>query len=174
MKRKAMSLLLLFAAIGIRAEEIAATRDATLAFSTNLAYLTLSAVSTNPRNALIILPAEAQIAITERLSLRPALTFVYSGNSETESPSALLLAECGISFAPWRTGLHGWHLGVSPGIGYAFDSRKVAAVASVEGGYQWRLRQGLFLGVAGGGKYVWQNGSLVMPDLKVRIGWAPR
>jgi len=140
--------------------------------STNLAYLTLSAISTKPTNTFLVLPLESQISLCPRLSVNPALTFLYYHNVADLAPGAMLLGECGIGFHPGLRGLQGWSIALAPGFAYSIDSHLVGIVVSAEAGFQWILGRGLFLGLLGGGRFVHMDGTLVMPDLKFRLGWA--
>lgn len=171
MKKSVIVLLIVsLSAIGAFAEDTTASRKVVL--ETNLAYLGLSAFSTNGSNMFLVIPLEAQVMISDRISVNPSLTFLYFGNSGGISDGSMLLGECGIGYHSGREVLCGWSAGISPGLAYAFDSKLFAFVLSGELGYQWILGKGLFLGLSGGGKYIWMNGNLVIPDLKLRIGYA--
>jgi hypothetical protein len=160
MKTRALAIAI---ALGLLATGAQAA-EPSFAIASNAAYLGLSAISTNANNVFLVVPLETQIKLSDYLSLNPSLTFVYYG-------STLLLGECALAFHPEGRGLSGWNLALSPGLAYAFDSRLVGLVVSAEGGYQWVLGRGLLLGLGGGAKFIWINGQLWLPDLKLRLGY---
>jgi len=172
MRRLYALIFLCFVAGGLCAEESGYPRRPRLIVDTNLAYLALSALSTNADNLFLILPLEAQLPMNARFGLIPSLTFIYFGKAGSLSGGAMLLGECGISYRPEALGSCGWCFELSPGIAYAFDSRLAGLVVSGGIGYQWLLGKGLFLGLSGGGKYIYMEGTLLMPDLKLRLGLA--
>ena len=43
--------------------------------------------------------------------------------------------------------------------------------AAISGGYQWILNKGLVLGVMLGGRYIYIDGTMVIPDLALNLGW---
>ena len=172
MRRTLAFIFLCFVACGLCAEESGGSRKPRLIIDTNLAYLSLGALSTNADNLFLIVPLEAQLPINAWLSLLPSLTFISFGKASRLSGGAMLLGECGISYHPEALGSSGWCFELSPGIAYAFDSRLAGLVVSGEGGYQWLLGKSLFLGLSGGGKYIYLDGTLLMPDLKLRLGFA--
>jgi hypothetical protein len=170
MKRSAILFIMCLSTIGeLSAEDVADSKKA--AITTNLAYLTLSAVSTNSNNIFLIVPLEAQIMVGNRISVNPSLTFLYFGNPQNNYDGALILGECGVGYHSEKENLYGWSAGISPGLAYAFDAKLFGFVLSAEAGYQWALGNGLLLGVSGGGKYIWMDGDMVIPDLKLRIGY---
>lgn len=139
---------------------------------TNLAYLTLGALSSGPGNLFLILPLEARLPMEGRLGLVPSLTFLYFGKGPGLLGGAMLLGECGISWSLGASGPSGWSLELSPGVAYALDSRLAGLLLSGGGGYQWLLGKGLFVGLFAGARYVYMEGSLFLPDLKLRLGFA--
>lgn len=143
-----------------------------IVLTTNAAYLGLSAISINGSNTLLILPMEAQVAVHRSFSINPSLTFLYFNNTNYSNNGFLILTECGIGYHPEGEKLNGWSLGLSPGIAYAFDAKLAGFVVSVEAGYQKIFGRGFVLGISGGGKYIWMDGDMVIPDLKLRIGYA--
>jgi len=137
---------------------------------TNVAYLALSALSTSPKNTFLVLPLKSQIMVTEKISIDPSLLFVYNKNAANEEENFMVLFELGASFH-FNDGLEGWTMGLSPGVFYAFDSRLVGFAAAIKGGYQWVLGKGLVLGLMLGGRYIYIDGTLVLPDLALDLGW---
>jgi hypothetical protein len=170
MKKNILVLLMMsFATVGPFAEDVA--QPPKVALGTNLAYWGLSAISTNGSNIFLVVPLEAQVMIGGALSVNPGLTFLYYGNSTNKYGGALILGECGLGYHFGKKGLSGWSAALSPGLAYSFDSKLFGFVLSAEAGYQWIVGEGLFLGLSGGGKYIWMDGYMVMPDLKLRIGY---
>ena len=159
-----------FATVGPFAEDVA--HPPKVALGTNLAYWGLSAISTNGSNIFLVVPLEAQVMIGGTLSVNPGLTFLYYSNSTNKYGGSLILGECGVGYHFGKRSLSGWSLGLSPGLAYSFDSKLFGFVLSAEAGYQWIVGRGLFLGLSSGGKYIWMDGSMIMPDLKLRIGYA--
>ncbi len=171
MKKNILVLLMMsFATVGPFAEDVA--HPPKVALGTNLAYWGLSAISTNGSNIFLVVPLEAQVMIGGTLSVNPGLTFLYYGNSTNKYGGSLILGECGVGYHFGKRSLSGWSLGLSPGLAYSFDSKLFGFVLSAEAGYQWIVGRGLFLGLSSGGKYIWMDGSMIMPDLKLRIGYA--
>jgi hypothetical protein len=171
MKKSILVLLIMsFVATGLFAED--AAHHPKVALGTNLAYWGLSAISTNSSSIFLVVPLEAQVMIGEALSLNPGLTFLYYGNSTNKYGGSLILGECGVGYHFGKRSLSGWSVALSPGLAYSFDSKLFGLVLSGEAGYQWTIGRGLFLGLSGGGKYIWMDGYMIMPDLKLRIGYA--
>ena len=136
----------------------------------NLSYLLLSALSTNESNVLLVLPLYSQIACTPLVGMDVSLVFIFNENEKTTEDNAMLLMEAGVSIHPNRS-LHGWTIGVLPGLIYSFDSRTAGFSVLVNGGYQWVLGNGLVLGALVGGRYVRIDGYMVIPDIALNIGW---
>jgi hypothetical protein len=82
----------------------------------------------------------------------------------------MVLFDLGASFH-FGAGLQGWVIGLTPGVFYSFDSRLAGFSASIKSGYQWVLEKGLVLGVMLGGRYIYLDGTLVIPDLALNLGW---
>lgn len=172
MKRNIFIISLMMGLITIGASADDRIDSKKVIIQTNLAYLGLSAISTNGSNIFLVIPLEAQVRISAMFSINPALTFLYFGNSTNQYSGSLILGECGIGYHSGKDTMCGWSAGISPGLTYAFDSKLFGFVLSGEVGYQWVLGKGLLLGLAGGGKYIWMDGDMVIPDLKLRIGYA--
>lgn len=172
MRRLCAFIFLCFAVGGLGAEESAAPRKPALVLDTNLAYLALGAISSRADNLFLILPLELRLPLNERFGLVPSLTFLYFGKGSGFSGGAMLVGECGLSFNPGAGGPRGWCLELAPGLAYAFDSRRAGLLLSGGGGYQWLLGKGLFLGLFAGARYVYMEGSLFLPDLRLRLGFA--
>jgi hypothetical protein len=172
MKRLCASFFLCLLACGLRAEGALAPKKPKMVVDTNLAYMALGALSTSADNLFLILPLELRLPTAAGFGLVPSLTFLYFGKGSGLSGGAMLLGECGVSWYPEAWGSSGWCFELSPGIAYAFDSRHAGLVVSGAVGYQWLLVKGLFLGLAAGARYVYMEGSLFLPDLKLRLGFA--
>jgi hypothetical protein len=95
---------------------------------------------------------------------------LYFGTN-AESNGFMILAECGLGFHAHENELTDWSFSLEPGLAMAFDTLKVAICISGEAGYQWVFKKGLFIGIAVGGKSIWMDGNLIIPDLKLRIGY---
>lgn len=137
---------------------------------TNTAYLALSALSTNQKNVFLILPAKSQILVVEYFSVDPSLLFIYNKNATYSEENLMFLAELGASFHLGGR-LKGWTIGLSPGVFYSFDSRLTGFAAAIKGGYQWVFEKGLVLGVMLGGRYIYIDGTMLIPDLALNLGW---
>lgn len=137
---------------------------------TNTAYLALSALSTSSKNIFLILPVKSQILIAEKLSVDPSLIFVYNKNSSSQEENLMALIELGASFH-FGGGLKGWTIELSPGAFYSFDSQMIGFTAALKAGYQWILNIGLVLGIMLGGRYIYIDGTMIIPDLAVDFGW---
>ena len=172
MKRLYAFLFLCLLTCGLRAEGGLAPGKTRVVVDTNLAYLALGALSSGADNLFLVLPLELRLPMDERLVLVPSLTFLYFGKGSGLSGGAMFLGECGISWNPGASGPRGWSIEVSPGLAYAFDSRLAGLLLSGGGGYHWLLEKGLFLGLFAGARYVYMEGSLFLPDLKLRLGFA--
>ncbi len=136
----------------------------------NISYLLLSALSTNAGNVLLVLPIYSQMACTPFVSLDVSFVYIYNRNEKTIEDNSMLLTEAGISIHPGRS-LQGWTIGLLPGLVYSFDSRKAGFSVLMNGGYQWIFGNGLVLGALAGGRYVYIDGYMVIPDIALNIGW---
>ena len=141
-------------------------------FSTNLAYIGFSALSLSEGGTLIILPIENQTRFSKHFSINSSITSLYYGTKSTQNIGMMILGECGVGYHTNENGLAGWSFSLLPGLAFAFDTMKFAFSISGETGYQWILNNGLFLGLSVGGKNIWMDGNLLIPDLKLRIGYA--
>jgi len=67
--------------------------------------------------------------------------------------------------------LNGFTVGLLPGFIYSFDSKRPGFSFSVNSGYQWIIGKGLVVGTLIGGRYIYIDGTLIIPDLSCNIGW---
>lgn len=141
-------------------------------FSTNLAYISLSALSLSEGGKLIIVPIENQTYFSKHFSINSAITSLYFGTTASSTSGMMILGECGIGYHIQADGLTGWCFSLMPGLVLTFDTMKLAFSLSGEAGYQWVFNDGIFLGLGVGGKSIWMDGNLLIPDLKLRIGYA--
>jgi hypothetical protein len=150
-------------------------RSGSVCVGTNLAYLALSALSINANSAMVVLPLDVQVALSEGLTLQPEAVLIHNWRSSGATWDTIV-GQCGLAWHPEGLGLRGWYLGAGLGLAYATDSRSVLLLVNADGGYQWILGQGLFVGLGGGGRLMISlapgGGYLPMPDLKLRLGWA--
>jgi len=137
---------------------------------TNTAYLALSALSTNPKNIFLVVPIKSQILVTENISVDPSLLFIYNKSATYSEENLMFLVELGASFH-FGGRLKGWNIVVSPGVLYSFSAQMTGFAAAISGGYQWILNKGLVLGVMLGGRYIYVDGTLIIPDLALNVGW---
>lgn len=142
-----------------------------LAICTNLAYLALSAVSSSPSNAFVIVPIEIQVGLGPNFSLNPAVTIIYFSSARSAYSGVLAVAECGLAFYPAGNSRSGWNVALSPGVAYAFDTRSAGLVVSGEGGWRWLFARHWLCGISLGARYVRMDGDLFLPDVKLRLGW---
>jgi hypothetical protein len=162
--------LIFFLAGGLSfADEAVASPN--LAICTNLAYLALSAVSTSPSNAFVIVPVEVQAGIGGSFTLNPAATVIYFSSARSTYSGVLAVAECGFAFYPAGNSRSGWNVALSPGIAYAFDSGSAGFVLSAEGGWRWLFAPHWLCEISLGARYVRMDGNLFLPDVKLRLGW---
>jgi hypothetical protein len=147
----------------------------TLSFSTNLAYFAFSAFNSGGDNLFLLLPLEAEIGIGASFSIRPEAGLMLNRESGAPSASSTLIVNCGAAWYPQRNRPRGWYLAAAPGIGASFAAGQWLFLLSAEGGYQWLLGRGLLLGLGGGCRWVAMmdgSGSMPLPDLRLRVGWA--
>ena len=142
-----------------------------MVFSTNLAYIGLTALSLSGGGRLIVVPIENQIGFSKHFSVNPSITTLYFGTTASQASGILVLGECGIGYHTHENELSGWCFSIEPGLVITLDTLKLAYSLSGEAGYQWILNNGLFVGLAVGGKSIWMDGNLLIPDLKLRIGY---
>lgn len=143
--------------------------------STNLAYFVFSAFMMNENSFFAVLPLEAEIGLTRSLALRPELGLLVYKEPEIASPSVTYVLDCGLAWYPQNQRPRAWYLAAGPGLGYVSDSGFWLFLLSAEGGYQWLLGKGLLLGAGAGIRYVIMmdgSGSMPLPDLRLRLGWA--
>ena len=89
MRRAYAFIFLCLVACGLCAEESGGPRKPRLIVGTNLAYLSLSALSTNADSIFLIVPLEAQLPMNARFSLLPSLTFIYFSKASSLSGGAM-------------------------------------------------------------------------------------
>jgi hypothetical protein len=150
-------------------------RAGSVCVGTNLSYLALSALSINANSAMVAMPVDVQVALSDGLTLQPEAIYIHNWRRSGQA-SGTIVGQCGLAWHPEGLGLKGWYLGAGLGLAYATDSRSFLLLVNADGGYQWILGQGLFLGLGGGGRLMFSlapgGGYLPMPDLKLRLGWA--
>jgi hypothetical protein len=149
-------------------------REESVEISTNAAYLILSAVTVRTTGAMIVLPLECQIALNRSFALHPAVVAIWTANFSGGAQTVTVEAECAFAWRPEGKSLRGWYLSAGPGAALAMDSNHILVLANLDCGYQWLLGKGLLLGLGGGGRAIFDTsgGFLLMPDLKLRIGYA--
>ncbi len=130
----------------------------------------MSALSTSPKNIFLVLPVKSQILVAKNFSIDPSLLFIYNKNAANNEENLMALFELGASLH-FGGGLKGWTIGLAPGVFYSFDAKLTGFAAAVKGGYQWVLGKGLVLGVVLGGRYIHMDGTLIIPDLALDLGW---
>jgi hypothetical protein len=152
-----------------------AAQGKSVAVSTNAAYFAISAFMIGPASSTILIPLEAQIALSDSIALNPAVGVIWVANRTSGAQSATFEAECGLAWRPEGKRLAGWYLCAGPGAAFSTDSKHFLVVANAEGGYQWILGKGLLLGAGAGGRVAFDltgGGYIPLPDLKLRVGWA--
>jgi hypothetical protein len=137
--------------------------------NTNLAYLGMSAFMTSSQGAFIAIPLEAQIKISNYLSIIPCATIMYYANNKTSYSELILMGEIEVAYMS-KPNMNGWMIGLLPGIEYSIDSKKMGISIGTEIGYQWNIGEMLMLGVSGGVREIFMDGNITLPDLKARIG----
>lgn len=160
------AILALAAAIPAAADDKAAPR---VSLYTNLAYLGLTALSLGGSSMFFVLPVEAQLGVSGRLSLNPSMTAIIFGNASDSYGGLMGVAECGLYFHSRGPSSSGWKLGFVPGLAYAFDNGLTGLSVGAAAGYQWALGR-WYLGALAGAREVFMDGSIFIPDLKLQLG----
>ena len=142
--------------------------------STNLAYLTLSGISCSGSSMLIIAPIYFEIMMNDYLSANPTAIFIISRNATTSHIGMVTLAEFGIAFHPNAKGHEGLIAGITPGLAYSFDSKKIGFTLSGDFGYQWIVGKKWVIGAVAGGRLIYIDGQMVIPDLGINVGYIIR
>jgi hypothetical protein len=142
-----------------------------LLIETNTAYLALSALSSNSNNLFLIIPVYMQIPVTSFLSIDPSIVVIHNERVQTSYTGTMMLTELGCSYHPGNRGLYGWSVGLLPGFVCSFDTAQYGFTLSANIGYQWLFDAGLVLGLFVGGRYIYINGTLIIPDLAITAGW---
>ncbi|OQB95604.1 MAG: hypothetical protein BWX81_01852 [Spirochaetes bacterium ADurb.Bin110] len=142
--------------------------------TTNLAYLTLSAISCSKNSALVIVPVYCEIMLNDFLGVNPSTVVIYTSNVQTSHYGLMILAELGITLHPNKKGHAGFVIGIIPGIVYSFDSNISGYTISANAGYQWLIKDRLVINTTLGGRYINIDGQMLIPDLGINIGYKIR